>query len=64
MSCGHCVSAVSKALTSVQGVDIVDVNVGSAAIMVDADGDPKDSNAVASAIDAIGKAGFDATATA
>ena len=64
MSCGHCVSAVSKALTSVSGVDIIDVDVGSAAIMIDAQGDPKDSTTLGKAIDAIARAGFEATAQA
>ncbi len=35
MSCGHCVGAVTKALKSVDGVNIDDVKVGSATVSFD-----------------------------
>lgn len=35
MSCGHCVGAVTKALRSVDGVQIEDVKVGSATVSYD-----------------------------
>ena len=35
MSCGHCVAAVQKALTSVQGVTVEDVQIGSATVALD-----------------------------
>ncbi len=34
MSCQHCVSAVQRALTAVQGVEVRDVKVGSATVAV------------------------------
>ncbi len=34
MSCGHCVTAVRKALAAVPGVDVRDVQIGSATIAV------------------------------
>jgi copper chaperone len=35
MSCGHCVSAVRKALAGVAGVDVQDVQIGTATVGVD-----------------------------
>ena len=36
MSCGHCVSAVKKALANVPGVDVDHVEIGSATLHFDA----------------------------
>ncbi len=35
MSCGHCVMAVKKALSSLDGVQVKDVKIGSASIAYD-----------------------------
>ncbi len=35
MSCGHCVMAVRKALSSLAGVQVKDVKIGSASIAYD-----------------------------
>ena len=35
MSCGHCVSAVTKALASLEGVDVQQVAVGTAVVTYD-----------------------------
>ena len=35
MSCGHCVSAVTKALHAIDGVDVEQVSVGSALLAYD-----------------------------
>lgn len=35
MTCGHCVAAVKRALSSVPGVDVQQVAVGSATVLVD-----------------------------
>lgn len=35
MSCGHCVARVTKALSSVDGVDVKDVKIGSATVSYD-----------------------------
>ena len=59
MSCGHCVSAVTKALAELEGVTLERVTVGSAVVTYDA--------AVTSARqigDAIGEAGYTVTAAA
>jgi len=37
MSCGHCVAAVSKSLSALDGVDVVSVEVGSARLSYDPD---------------------------
>lgn len=37
MSCGHCVRAVQEALEETDGVDVEDVQVGSARVRYDAD---------------------------
>jgi copper chaperone len=54
MSCGHCVSAVRKALGAVPGVVVEDVTVGSATVSVDTA--HRSLTAVETAINA---AGFD-----
>lgn len=53
MSCGHCVSAVRKALTEVTGVAVQDVQVGTAVVEVES------AAARAAAEAAIERAGFD-----
>ncbi|HYW50666.1 MAG TPA: cation transporter [Gemmatimonadaceae bacterium] len=53
MTCGHCVTAVRKALQSVPGVTIQDVKVGSAAVEFDSPA------TLASAEAAITDAGYD-----
>lgn len=54
MSCGHCVSAVRKALSAVPGVVVEDVTIGSATVSIDqADG------SLAAAESAIDAAGYD-----
>ena len=35
MSCGHCVSAVTKALQELEGVQVDEVRIGSAAVHYD-----------------------------
>ena len=35
MSCGHCVAGVKRALGSIEGVEVREVNVGSAAVFHD-----------------------------
>lgn len=54
MSCGHCVSAVQRALTAVPGVEVQAVSIGSATITIDP---ATGSRAAAEA--AIDAAGFD-----
>ena len=53
MSCGHCVSAVRKALTEVTGVAVQDVQIGTAVVEVES------AEARAAAEAAIERAGFD-----
>ena len=53
MSCGHCVSAVRKALTEVTGVAVQDVQIGTAVMGVES------AAARAAAEAAIESAGFD-----
>ena len=53
MSCGHCVSAVRKALTEVTGVAVQDVQIGTAVVGVES------AAARAAAEAAIERAGFD-----
>lgn len=53
MSCGHCVSAVTKALTGVAGITVQEVGIGSATVGVESEG------ALAAAESAIGDAGYD-----
>ena len=54
MSCGHCVTAVQKALAGVPGVAVHDVKIGSATIIID----PATSS-LAAAEAAIEAAGYD-----
>ena len=53
MSCGHCVSAVRKALTGVAGVELREVQIGSAQVAVESDA------AMAAAERAVDEAGYD-----
>lgn len=53
MSCGHCVTAVSKALAGVAGVVVEKVGIGSATVGVESEG------ALAAAESAITDAGYD-----
>ena len=53
MSCGHCVTAVRKALTEVTGVAVQDVQIGTAVVEVES------AAARAAAEAAIERAGFD-----
>ncbi|MES3035248.1 MAG: cation transporter [Gemmatimonadota bacterium] len=53
MSCGHCVTAVTKALNGVSGVVVQDVRIGSATVGVESEG------ALAAAESAISDAGYD-----
>lgn len=53
MSCGHCVTAVSKALAGVAGVVVEKVAIGSATVGVESEG------ALAAAESAITDAGYD-----
>jgi copper ion binding protein len=48
MSCGHCVSAVSAAVGSLEGVERVDVDLDSKRVAVE--GEPLDRGAIAGAI--------------
>jgi copper chaperone CopZ len=56
MSCGHCVQAVTKALSAVPGVAVKSVAVGSAAI------ETTDRSAPAKAVAALAAAGYPARA--
>lgn len=53
MSCGHCVTAVRKALTGVDGVVVQDVQIGTATVGVDSPA------ALAAAESAVEDAGYD-----
>ena len=53
MSCGHCVTAVTKALTEVPGVTVQDVQIGSATVELES------AAALTAAEAAIGEAGYD-----
>jgi len=53
MSCGHCVTAVRKALTGVAGVAVTDVQIGSATVELESPA------ALAAAELAIDEAGYD-----
>jgi len=55
MSCGHCVAAVSEALRELPGVDVQQVAVGSASVVLD-----PTSASQATVIEAIRDAGYDA----
>ena len=52
MSCGHCVKTVRNALEDAKGVEVVDVEIGSATIILDKG--LTDLGAVADAIDETG----------
>ncbi len=56
MSCGHCVNAVTKALSVVPGVKVRSVAVGTAQI------EAKDGWSAAQAVTALGAAGYPARA--
>jgi len=58
MTCGHCVQAVTKALSTVPGVRTKSVTVGTAQI------ETKDGEAAGQAIAALQEAGYPARATA
>lgn len=55
MSCGHCVSRVTKALQATPGVTVKDVQIGSAT--VDHDGTQASIDAIVQSLD---RAGYDA----
>ena len=55
MSCGGCVAAVRAALSSVPGIRVDDVSIGQATVAID----PSQAS-VASVIDAVQDAGYDA----
>ncbi|CAN5853188.1 hypothetical protein BH11PLA1_BH11PLA1_12400 [soil metagenome] len=57
MTCGHCVNAVTKALSAVPGVQVRSVAVGTAQI------EAKDGWAAGQAVAALGAAGYPARAT-
>lgn len=52
MSCGHCVKTVRNALEDAKGVEVVDVEIGSATIILDEG--LTDFDSVADAIDETG----------
>ncbi len=54
MSCGHCVTAVQKALAAVPGVVVESVQIGSATVVVD-----PATGALSAAESAIDAAGYD-----
>lgn len=56
MSCGHCVHAVTEALSAVPGVRVDKVEIGSAAVDVD-----NPAAGIGTLIDAIDDAGYTAT---
>jgi copper chaperone len=56
MSCGHCVQAVTKALSAVPGIKVKSVEVGSAVI------EAADGGATSKAVAALQKAGYPAKA--
>jgi copper chaperone len=55
MSCGHCVSAVREALSSVEGVRVEDIRIGQATVSVDSHGVQ-----LGTLIDAVAEAGYEA----
>ena len=57
MSCGHCVKQVTAALRTLSGVEVVDVQVGSAEVRLD----PARSS-VPAVVGAVTAAGYNATA--
>ncbi len=57
MSCGHCVTQVTKALSAIPGIEIKSVAVGSAQVSA------MDSGAVQTALASLAEAGYTARAT-
>lgn len=55
MSCGHCVQAVRKAITEVEGATLEQLAVGSATVSFD-----PSRTTVGALIDAVADAGYDA----
>ncbi len=55
MSCGHCVKAVTTALTEIKGVDVKSVSIGSATVALD----PSRAS-LGDVIDALSEAGYEA----
>ena len=53
MTCGHCVNAVTSELTAIEGVDSVQVDLGSGAVTV-VSAAPLDDQAVRAAVDEAG----------
>ena len=53
MTCGHCVSAVTGELTALEGVDSVQVDLGTGAVTVISEA-PLDEQAVRAAVDEAG----------
>jgi copper chaperone CopZ len=56
MTCGHCMTAVSTALTALPGVEVEEVNIGSADVAFD-----PDQVSVARLLDAVNDEGYVAT---
>lgn len=59
MSCGHCVHAVREALSSVPGVEVEDVRIGSVALSFD-----ETRATVGDLVDAVSDAGYEASEAA
>lgn len=59
MSCGHCVTAVTEALSRLPGVTVERVTVGAATVILDSP-----SASVESVVEAIREAGYDASVVA
>ncbi len=59
MSCGHCVHAVSEALSAVPGVRVEEVAIGSATVELD-----EGTANVGTLVDAIADAGYEAAESA
>jgi copper chaperone len=55
MNCGHCVATVRTALATVPGVQVVDVSIGQASVMLD----PAQAS-IAALLDAVQDAGYEA----
>lgn len=59
MSCGHCVSAVDRALRAVHGVATTQVRLGEATLTLDPDAAPVERT-VSAALGAVREAGYEA----
>ena len=59
MSCGHCVSAVQEALSSVAGVKVEHVEIGAATVSFD-----ESKVSVGDLVDAVSDAGYEANEAA